>query len=217
MAAAPASPTPTPEWTPQGEASLLARLRRGEDAAYEELVRGLSPRLLATARRFLPDESDANDALQDAFLSAFKALDRFDGASRLSTWLHRIVVNACLMKLRARGRRDERRIDDMLPKFDGTGHAMEPPSPWPDESMNADRREVRELVRAAISELPDDFRNVLMIRDIEGLDTAEAAVVLGLSEANVKTRLHRARQALRELLDQRLREPARANAGGKGL
>ena len=89
----------------EDDARLLEGLRRGDDAAYEELVRSQGGRLLAVTRRILGDEDDARDAVQEAFLSAFKSIDRFQGGSLVSTWLHRIAVNAALMKLRSRRRR----------------------------------------------------------------------------------------------------------------
>src|SRR5688572_12499994 len=92
------------------EPDLLERLRSGEEGAYEELVRRYGGRLLAVARRFLPVEEDARDAVQDAFLSAFRGLASFEGQAQLSTWLHRIVVNASLMKLRTRRRKPEQSI-----------------------------------------------------------------------------------------------------------
>jgi RNA polymerase sigma-70 factor, ECF subfamily len=190
----------------ESESALLARLRQGDDAAYEELVRTLGGPLLAAARRLLKREEDAQDALQEAFLSAFKALPTFEAQSRLSTWLHRITINACLMKLRARKRRPGEHaaasIEDLLPTFLPDGHQTRPNTPWAETSdVAAHRKEVQDLVRSSIDRLPDDFRTVLILRDIEEVDTNEAAEMLHLTPAAVKTRLHRARQALRQLLD----------------
>lgn len=189
------------------DAGLLERLRAGDEAAYEDLVRTHGGRMLAVARRFLPVEEDARDAVQDAFLSAFRSIDRFEGQARLSTWLHRIVVNACLMKLRTRRRKPEQSIEDLLPGYLEDGHLERPPSPWRVPDLDgAERRELRELILEAVRSLPDGYRNVLMLRDIEGLDTEETAGLLGISIGAVKTRLHRARQALRELLAPHLGE-----------
>ena len=186
---------------------LLERLRSGEEAAYEELVRRYGGRLLAVARRFLPVEEDARDAVQDAFVSAFRGLHSFAGQAQLSTWLHRIVVNASLMKLRTRRRKPEQSIEELLPGFLDDGHLERPASPWRSEDLDpAERAELRDLVMRSIHELPEGHRNVLLLRDIENLDTEEAAEILGISPGAVKTRLHRARQALRELLEPHLRE-----------
>jgi RNA polymerase sigma-70 factor (ECF subfamily) len=183
------------------ECNLLARLRSGEEAAFEELVRTHSGRLLAVARRMLRNDEDARDAVQQAFLSAFKALPHFNGHSRLSTWLHRIVVNTALMRIRTRSRRPEESIEELLPRFLEDGHHVES---WTDWGSSVDvllqQRETRRRVREAIDRLPDSYRTVLLLRDIEELDTAEAARALGLTTNAVKIRLHRARQALAGLL-----------------
>lgn len=190
------------------EKDLLARLRRGEEDAFETLVRENAPRMLAVARRLLPGEEEARDAVQEAFLSAFRALDRFQGEARLSTWLHRIAVNAALMRLRARRRRPEQSIEELQPRFLEDGHYQDTPQPWAEGApAQLEREELREQVREAVAALPEAYRDVLWLRDIEERDTAETARLLGLSSAAVKTRLHRARAALREQLD-RLREGA---------
>lgn len=183
------------------EAALLARLRRGDDDAFEQVVRTYSGRLLAVTRRILGTEEDARDALQDAFLSAFKSLPRFEGGSLLSTWLHRIAVNAALMKLRTRRRKPEEPIEGLLPVYQEHGHHQETFSSWAEPvDVAMARAESRAVVRRAIDELPDSYRTVLLLRDIEELDTEETAQVLGISGNAVKIRLHRARQALRTLL-----------------
>ncbi|MHC4850080.1 MAG: sigma-70 family RNA polymerase sigma factor [Planctomycetota bacterium] len=188
------------------EAELIGRLQAGDDTAYEQLVRENSPRLLAVARRFLRNEEDARDAVQEGFLSAFKALGRFEGGSKLSTWLHRIVVNASLMKLRSKKRKPERSIEEMLPGYKADGHPDEFFEPWRETGEDAaSAKEERELVRKQIEELPDNYRNVLLLRDIEGIDTEETAKLLDLTPGAVKTRLHRARLALRQLLDPHFR------------
>ena len=190
-----------------GEDRLLQALRGGDELAFERLVREYGGRLLAVARRFLRNEEDARDAVQDAFISAFRALDRFEAASRISTWLHRITVNACLMKLRSRRRHPEEPIEDFLPRFQEDGHQLVPNAPWEGsvESL-LERDETRALVRNRIDRLPESHRTVLLLRDIEELDTEETARALAISENAVKIRLHRARQALRQLLDPAFRK-----------
>ncbi|MFQ5416332.1 MAG: sigma-70 family RNA polymerase sigma factor [Myxococcota bacterium] len=191
---------------PFDERGLLARLRAGEDRAFEELVRQNAGRMLSVARRYLETEDDAQDAVQDAFLSAFRSIDGFEGSARLSTWLHRITVNAALMKLRTRRRKPEGSIDELLPGFLEDGHMAHPAGEWSplaDEILGS--KETRALVLSSIERLPESYRHVLMLRDIEDLDTSESAQLLGISENAVKTRLHRARQALRGLLEPRFR------------
>lgn len=193
--------------TPTDESDLLRGLRAGDEQAYERFIRDLSPRLFAVARRMMGNDDDASDALQDAFLSAFRNLSSFDGRSRLSTWMHRVVVNACLMKLRKARRRNERAIESLLPSFASDGHAATPPARWSDSpGGSAHCEDVTRIVREKIEELPEAYRTVLVLRDIEQLDTEAAADVLGETVSAVKTRLHRARQALRELLDPMMRK-----------
>jgi RNA polymerase sigma-70 factor (ECF subfamily) len=188
------------------EAALVARLRAGDDNAFEQLVRTQGGRMLAVARRFL-SEADAEDAVQDAFVSVSRSIGSFEGQARLSTWLHRIVVNAALMKLRTRKRAAEDSIEDLLPRFLEDGHMTDPAAEWRESAQDAlERREVREWVRASIQRLPEPYRAVLLLRDVEDRDTAETASLLGISAGNVKVRLHRARQALRALLDPQMRE-----------
>jgi RNA polymerase sigma-70 factor (ECF subfamily) len=183
------------------ETSRLARLRAGDEDAYDALVRDYGGRLLAVARRMLRSEEDANDAVQDAFVSAFASIHRFRGGSSLYTWLHRIVVNACLMQFRSRGRRSEVSLESLLPTFDESGTHSRPITSWSKAApKNLERAEVRAAVRACIDRLPNDYRQILVLRDIEELNTAKTAELLGISHANVKTRLHRARRALRTLL-----------------
>lgn len=185
-------------WT---QSELVAALQRHEATAFEWLVRHYSGRLLATARRLLRDEADCADAVQEAFLSAYRSIDGFEGNATLTTWLHRIVVNCCLMLLRKQRRRNETSIDDLLPQFDRTGHRIDPGRGWrstPDEELL--KSETRALVRRLIDQLPDDYRIVLLLRDIEELDTEETARLLQVTVGTVKTRLHRARQALQTLL-----------------
>ncbi len=184
------------------EATLLARMQAGDNHAFEACVRAYSGQLLAVARRILSHEEDARDAVQDAFLSAFKGIGRFEGLSRIGTWLHRIVVNAALTRLRTRQRRPEISIEDLLPHFGQGEHQIDPPAPWKATSVAIlQQQEMREVVQDCIKRLPETYRIVLLLRDIEGLSTEETAQFLDTTLGVVKTRLHRARQALRSLLD----------------
>jgi RNA polymerase sigma-70 factor, ECF subfamily len=191
-----------PSCEPEAEVQLLAGVRAGDPEAGAALVRHYGGRMLAVAGRFLRSEEDSADAVQDAFLAAFRRLDKFEGKSSLATWLHRIVVNACLTKLRARSRRRAVPIDDLLAAFDETGHHSRPVQPWSEETLSRlGREETRIQVRACIDRLPEPYRTVLLLRDIEELDTEQTAHHLGIGVGAVKTRLHRARQALRTLLE----------------
>lgn len=183
-----------------GDTDLIGRIKSGDQRACEILVRQFGGRMLAVARRFFRNEDDANDAVQDAFLSAFGSIERFAGKSSLGTWLHRIVVNACLMKIRKS--KSEGSIEPLLPQFDETGHHRNHPMQWDDTvHLAAERSELAEQIRACIDQLPEPYRSVLLLRDIEELGTAETAKLLDCTTTNVKVRLHRARQALRTLLE----------------
>jgi RNA polymerase sigma-70 factor (ECF subfamily) len=188
------------------DGALLTALRAGDPQAFEQLVREHTGRLLAVARRLLRNDDDAREAVQEAFLSAFRALDRFEGASRLATWLHRIVVNACLMRLRSRRGAAEESLDDLLPSFAANGHHAAAITDWSQDAHAAlEREETRARVRHAIDALPETYRTALVLRDIEELDTADVANLLGITPNAAKVRVHRARQALRTLLDREFR------------
>jgi len=181
--------------------ALVTALRAGHEWAFETMVRLYGGRLLAVARRFTRNDEDAQDVVQSAYLSAFRALNDFEGACQLSTWLHRIVVNTALMTLRSRRRKPEESIEVLLPAFQEDGHHVEQFSEWStpaDQLM--ERNETSATVRACIEQLPENYRAVLKLRDIEELSTQEVAEMLGMTPTAVKVRLHRARQALSTLL-----------------
>ena len=186
---------------PIDETALVAALKAGEEWAFELMVRTFGGRLLAVARRFVRNEDDARDVVQSAYLSAFRALEQFEGSAQLSTWLHRIVVNTALMRLRSRRRKPEESIEDLLPSFLEDGHHVEQFSEW---AMPADRllerEDARAAVRSCIAQLPESYRQVLLLRDIEELTTDEVARMLCATPTAIKVRLHRARQALSTLL-----------------
>jgi RNA polymerase sigma-70 factor, ECF subfamily len=195
-------PMPTIARTPEpAEPTLIDRLRRRDEAAFELLVRRFGGRMLAVARRLVRNEEDARDVVQEAFLHAFRGVDDFRADAQLSTWLHRIVVNGALMRLRSASRRPEGFLDDLLPAFDDTGHHAEAVRPLETTAEDAiASREVRQRVRACVERLPAPYRAIIVLRDFEELSTSEAASALGISENAAKIRLHRARQALATLL-----------------
>ena len=181
---------------------LVAALKAGDETAAETLVRRHAPWMLAVSRRISGDAALAEDCVQEALIRALRKINDFEERSSLKTWLHRIVVNDTLMKLRSRRTRNEAPIDELLPAFDENACRVE--TPWqalatPEEIFeSADRRR---LVQEKIAELPESYRLILQLRDIEGWSTREAAEALQLSEANAKVRLHRARSALKKLLE----------------
>ena len=181
------------------EAELIAAARAGQQDAFAEIVERYSGTVYNLALRLMNDRYEAEDVLQETFISAFRALDRFEGRSQLSTWLYRIAYNASLMRLRKR-RAPVESLD--APRETEDGELMPRQlvdwTSLPDELLLS--KEFRGTLNTALASLPESLRSVFVLRDIEGLSTAETAVVLGLTETNAKVRLHRARLALRERL-----------------
>src|SRR5258708_24089169 len=178
-----------------GEAAFVARVQAGDGGAFETLVRSHTPVLLRVARRFMRCEEDARDALQDAFVSAFRSIGRFASNAQLSTWLYRIQINACLMRLRSQRRRPEEDIEQHLPRFLEDGHQAEPSVPWAESAESVlQRAELCNLVRSSIDRLPDTYRVVLLLRDIEKRSTKKAAELLDGTSNAIKVRLHLHRQ-----------------------
>lgn len=174
------------------EQILLRRIKAGDPAACAVCVESHSPNLYRMAMRVLRDEAEAEDVLQETFLSAFKAIAQFDGRSSLGTWLYRIAYNNALMKLRSR--RDALSLDD------DAGDAMPLQIASPDISPDdmIVEQETAQMLGDAVGKLPKTLREVFVLREMEDLTTLETARRLSLSEGAVKVRLHRARLALRQ-------------------
>ncbi len=181
---------------------LVDSLRRGEEASYESLVRSFGPQVLAITRRYLKSEADAADCFQETFIAVFKGIDTYAGQSSLRQWVRGIAINQSLMALRKRKRAREESIEHMMPLFDDSGSRVESAGEHQRSSIEAeiDTASLKVSVRQGIDKLPDDFRVVLLLRDIDGLNTRETAAILGIELNAVKTRLHRARTALRYIL-----------------
>lgn len=200
-------------------ASQLERLRRGDADAWEEVIRVHGARLLAVARRIVRDDQLAEDCLQNALVQAFLKIGTFEERAALTSWLHRIVVNSALMALRSRKLRGEESLDNLLPAFDDNGRRFPqsgPDAPTPEELLQ--RADAREVVERAIDALPDGHRMVLLLRDFEELSIQEVAELMQLTPNAVKIRLHRARAALKTLLERPpglAVAPARARLGAR--
>lgn len=201
-----AKPEPPPvreDLAAHTEAELVTLAGAGRHDAFAAIMRRYNQRLFRIARAILKDDADAEDALQDAYLKAYRHLRGFEGRSSLPTWLSRVVVNEALQRLR--GRRTAAVIDSVgggahmpdnviyLADREGTG---------PEERLG--NRELRLMLEAAIDELADGFRVVFLMREVEGMSVAEIAAALDIPEATVKTRAFRARRELRRLLADRL-------------
>jgi RNA polymerase sigma-70 factor (ECF subfamily) len=179
---------------------LVARLKTGDERAFEEVLKRYELKVYNLTRGLLRHDEDAQDALQETFLSVFRNIGRFKGDSSLSTWIYRIAVNSALMKKR-KGRREEKNvtIDEYMPEFDDTGHRVAVVPDWhPAVDQLLLNKELGSMLRQWIAELPKDYRTVFVLRDQEELGNEEVAAILGLSVAAVKSRLHRARLYLRE-------------------
>jgi len=172
---------------------IVARVLEGETALYEIIMRRYNQRLYRAARAILRDDSEAEDVLQDTYVRAYQHLRQFAGRAKFSTWLTRIAVNEALARVERRTRFDA---------IDGENEleSSELESKMPDPESQAAQAEVRALLEEAILALPGGYRTVLMLRDVEEMNTAEAAEVLDMTEENVKVRLHRARALLRKEL-----------------
>lgn len=169
---------------------------------FEELVRDNIGWMLGLAGRILGDDDLAKDAVQMAFSKIHLNVDQFEGRSQLKTWMHRIVVNEALMILRKKKRANEQSIDHLLPSFDVRGMRVPDPHVTVETSETVLRsKQTVSIVHEVISELPDAYRVVLQLRDIEEMTTTEVSDFLEITEANVKVRLHRARTALKSLLE----------------
>ncbi len=184
------------------DCAYIDDLKRGDSAAFEKAVREHAGWMLAVARRITNCNEDGADCVQEAFSIAHQKIAGFEGRSTLKTWLHRVVVNQALMKLRKRRRHPEESIDDLMPDFDDNGFLIGPIQ-ITDETAEEllSKKEVAEKVRSAIDELPETYRTILLLRDIEELSTAETAALLEIDEGAARTRLHRARTALKKKLE----------------
>ena len=211
--------------------ALLAALRAGDPAAFEAVVRAWSPGLLRAARGYVGTEASAQEAVQETWLAVLAGLDRFEGRSRLRTWVYGILANVA----RRRGVQDHRSVplSALAPdapdgpvvdpaRFRGPGEPWA--GHWRDEALpetfGPEGRllgaELREMLLAALAMLPERQREVVVLRDLEGLSTPEVAEVLQLSEGNVRVLLHRGRMRLRQLLEDYLRERAARAPEGVG-
>src|SRR5215470_4272674 len=188
--------------------ALFERLRAGDPASLEPLMARFASRIYRVANRICGTSAAAGEVVQDVFLPLFQKAGGFEGRAALGTWIYRITVNASLNKRRGKRAEVEEPLDDLLPTYLPDGHRRGDRSflvaDWsslPDSVLLS--KEGREVVRAAVDRLPHHYRAVLLLRDVEELSSEEVAEILEESVASVKSRLHRARMALREQLTRR--------------
>ena len=180
---------------------VVARVLSGEAELFEILMRRYNQRLYRVARAILFDDAEAEDVMQDAYVRAWSHLEQFAGRSSFATWLTRIAVHEALARAR-RGRRLVQ-IEDLPPRTERTMRSLSPAEAGPEQ--RAIQSDLRNALEVAMGALPESFRSILMLREVEGLSTAETAACLDISESLVKTRLHRARAALRREVEDRSR------------
>jgi RNA polymerase sigma-70 factor (ECF subfamily) len=172
-----------------------------EPLTPEQVFRDYAPRVYNLARRMLGNDADAEDVTQDVLLQVVRKLDTFRGDASFATWLHRVTVNMALSHRAKRARREQREVHDPLQHFEEDGHHAVPVRPWAVAPERlAQGRETQELIDKAITALPDIYRDVYVLADVEGLTPAEIADILGLSVSAVKSRLHRGRLLMRSAL-----------------
>lgn len=191
------------------ESELIERLRRGDTGALEYLMDRFAPRVYRVAHGITRSTADAEEVVQDVFLTLFRKIGVFNGRAALGTWLYRVAANAALTKRRGKRADVEVSLEEHLPTFSEDGHRegdraflLADWSERPDEALFSS--ENRALLGRALDELPASHRTVVILRDVEGLSNEEVAEMLGESVASVKSRLHRARMALRERLTRHL-------------
>lgn len=185
---------------PPDDLDLASRIAAGDRACFEYLMRRHNRRLYRLARATLRDDAEAEDALQEAYLSAYRAIGSFRGESTLVTWLSRMVLNECLGRLRKGARRQN--VIPMVASDDMETTASDDPRDGPDRLLV--RAEIRAMLERKLDQLPEDFRIVFVLRAVEELSVEEAAATLGIPEATVRSRHFRARSLLRESLAQEL-------------
>jgi RNA polymerase sigma-70 factor (ECF subfamily) len=183
----------------KSDSKLLAAVRRGEEVAARRLVDKYSPRLYNLALRILRSPRDAEDAVQETFITALDKLEQFDGRAEFATWIYRIGVNASLMALRKKRSRRRQEESIEVPAFEDI-RSRELTDWNADPAAEVLKTEMREVMEKAIDKLPAKYRVVFALRDLEGLSIEETSKTLGISAANVKIRLMRARLFLREAL-----------------
>ena len=198
-------PHPPPETNAAAvvtDEDLVARARTKDFAAFEELVERYEDKIFRLAFRFVRNETEAKEIVQDTFLLVWRKLDTFKGDSQFGSWLYRVASNTALMRLRAQRRHPEISTEELpVDYLDNYGQVPAAGENWakrPDDELQSD--ELRRRIQKAVDELPEIYRTVFLIRDVEGLSTEETAEVLEISIPTVKTRLHRARLALRDAI-----------------
>ncbi len=188
--------------SPEDEIRLVARLKLRDEAAFSQFVLLFQQKVFALLTRMLNNREEARDVTQDVFLTVFKSIDSFRGDSKLSTWLYRVAVNHCKNRMKYLDRRSVKKHDELDETREGAasdGGVIGGRPARPDEA--AQGSELEAAVRTALAGLDEEHRELIVLRDLEGLAYEEIVTITGLADGTVKSRLHRARAALREAIE----------------
>jgi RNA polymerase sigma-70 factor (ECF subfamily) len=191
----------------EDEARFIERLVARDERAFNALVRAYQARVFALVLRMLHNRAEAEDLAQEVFVQVFKAIGTFRGDSKLSTWVYRIAINLCKNRIKYRAVRQEGKqddIDDMSERMGGDGARAVGAFHRPDDMMQG--KQLESIVREAILQLEPEFRECLVLRDMEDLSYDEIEAITGLPAGTVKSRIHRARAQLKELVERALGE-----------
>jgi RNA polymerase sigma-70 factor (ECF subfamily) len=197
------------------ESDLVKSLQAGDSAAFSELVRRLGPRLAASATRLLGSRDEAQDAVQETLLAVWKGVRKFEGASSLYSWIHRILINTCLARLRSPRASKEIRFSALEKSVSGERGSLLDASREQKGPGLEKQIAMRRAIDRALQQVPEEFRIVLLLRDVEELSSKQAAEHLGIPDVLVRQRLHRARGAMAELLKPELCSGSELTCGGR--
>ncbi|NEJ74008.1 RNA polymerase sigma factor [Rhizobium phaseoli] len=185
------------------DADLMPLAKIGDEPAIRAIIQRHNQRLFRTARAVIRNDAEAEDVVQASYIKAFINLATFRGEAELSTWLTRITLNEALGRVRARKNTTGLEEIDMQ-ATSASGQIVQFPSSTTDPETELSRSQARHLLEQAVDELPDDFRTIFVLRDVEGMSTNEAASYLGIRAETAKTRLHRARKMMRQSIEKQL-------------
>jgi RNA polymerase sigma-70 factor (ECF subfamily) len=197
------------------ESDLVKALQAGDSAAFSELVTRFGPRLAASATRLLGSRDEAQDAVQETLLAVWKSVRKFEGASSLYSWIHRILINTCLARLRAPRASKEIRFSALEKAVSAEGGSLLDAGQQQKGPGLEKQIAMRRAIERALQQIPEEFRIVLLLRDVEELSSKQAAAHLGIPDALLRQRLHRARGVMAELLKPELCSGPELTCGGR--
>lgn len=198
----------------KSDEQLVAEFNTGSICAYEELIQRYAGKAYSLAQRLTRNAEDAEEVLQDVFVTVYRKLSKFEGKSTFSSWLYRVTVNAAFMKLRKRKNHSTMSVEDVLPNILHGALARTAPNTGEGDKVT-EQHELSAALEDAIGRLPEEYRPVFILRDVDGLSSREVGKILNISVPAVKSRLHRSRMMLRRRLNKLYREFAEVQGRGK--